>query len=64
VEDVRGELQGKILIDATVPLVPPKVARVQLPLEGSVVASAKKLLGESVRVVSAHHLKNLDHDIE
>ena len=26
-------LQGKILVDATVPLVPPKVSRVQLPPE-------------------------------
>lgn len=30
-ESVKEALQGKILIDVTVPLVPPKVARVQLP---------------------------------
>jgi NADPH-dependent F420 reductase len=70
VEDVRGALEGKILVDATVPLVPPKVARVQLPPEGSVVASIQKSLGENVRVVSAfqnvsaHHLKDLDHFID
>lgn len=70
VEDVRVALEGKILVDATVPLVPPKVARVQLPPEGSVVASIQKSLGENVRVVSAfqnvsaHHLKDLDHSVD
>ena len=29
-KDVRDVVQGKILVDVTVPLVPPKVARVQL----------------------------------
>ncbi|MBK5263723.1 MAG: NADPH-dependent F420 reductase [Alphaproteobacteria bacterium] len=70
VEDVRAGLTGKILIDVTVPLVPPKVSRVQLPDGGSAVAAVQKLLGEGVRVVSAfqnisaHHLTKLDEDIE
>lgn len=70
VEDVRAQLENKILIDATAPLVPPKVARVQLPADGSAVAAIQKMLGEKVRVVSAfqnvsaHHLKDLDHAIE
>ena len=34
-EAVKSELQGKILIDVTVPLVPPKVASVQMPAAGS-----------------------------
>ena len=34
-ELVKPALQGKILIDVTVPLKPPKVARVQMPPEGS-----------------------------
>lgn len=53
VEEVRVSLGGKILVDATVPLVPPKVSRVQLPAGGSAVAAIQQLLGESVRVVSA-----------
>jgi hypothetical protein len=53
VEEVRDSLAGKILIDTTVPLVPPKVARVQLPEGGSAVAAMQTLLGASVRVVSA-----------
>ena len=52
-QSVRDALQGKILIDVTVPLVPPKVARVQLPAEGSAGQIAQKLLGEEVAVVSA-----------
>lgn len=50
---VKEALQGKILIDVTVPLVPPKVARVQLPAEGSAGQIAQNLLGEGVNVVSA-----------
>ena len=53
VEEVRDLLAGKILIDTTVPLVPPKVARVQLPAGGSAVAAIQELLGSAVRVVSA-----------
>ena len=52
-ESVRAQLQGKILIDVTVPLVPPRVARVQLPKEGSAWQIAQELLGEEVRVVSS-----------
>ncbi len=70
VEEVREALAGKILIDTTVPLVPPKVARVQLPSGGSAVAAIQTALGETVRVVSAfqnvsaQHLKDLSHDVD
>lgn len=50
---VAGHLQGKIVIDATVPLVPPKVGTVQLPAGGSAAVAAQRLLGGNVRVVSA-----------
>lgn len=52
---IRGAAQGKIVVDTTVPLVPPRVARVQLPLEGSAAVRAQKELGPDVRVVSALH---------
>lgn len=52
-ESVRPALQGKILIDVTVPLVPPRVARVQLPEQGSAGQIAQEILGEEVAVVSA-----------
>ncbi len=71
-EGVRDALQGKILVDVTVPLVPPRVARVQLPEGGSAGQIAQDLLGEEVSVVSAfqnvaaHHLQEghgLDCDV-
>jgi NADPH-dependent F420 reductase len=46
---------GKLVIDATVPLVPPRVARVQLPPEHSAALTAQKRLGPGVRVVAAFH---------
>ena len=67
---VREALAGKILVDATVPLVPPRVARVQLPEEDSAAVAAQMLLGEDVSVVSAfqnvsaRHLANIGHPIE
>lgn len=70
VQDVAAQLQGKILIDVTVPLVPPKVSRVQLPAGGSAVEAVQQLLGEGVKVVSAfqnisaHHLANLDEEMD
>ncbi|MFL5295746.1 MAG: coenzyme F420-0:L-glutamate ligase [Phenylobacterium sp.] len=50
---IRVAAQGKILVDATVPLRPPKVGTVQLPAAGSAAIEAQAALGESVRVVSA-----------
>ncbi len=46
---------GKIVVDTTVPLVPPKVARVQLPAVGSAAAMAAEVLGPEVRLVTAFH---------
>jgi NADPH-dependent F420 reductase len=53
-ETVREGLTGKILIDVTVPLVPPKVGTVQLPSEGSAGKRAQDFLGEDVMVVTAY----------
>ncbi len=53
--DISLHVAGKIVVDTTVPLVPPKVMRVQLPLEGSAAVRAQKILGEGVHVVSAFH---------
>lgn len=51
--EVKGALQNKILIDVTVPLVPPKVGTVQMPTGGSAALIAQNFLGEQVSVVSA-----------
>ncbi len=69
---IQDGLQGKILLDTTVPLRPPKVGKVQLPPEGSAAAAAQAFLGDNVRVVSAfhnvgaahlYHLKPIDCDV-
>lgn len=70
VRSLKEKLQGKILIDVTVPLVPPKVSQVQLPATGSCVVAVQQELGAGVRVVSAfqnvsaHKLKDLDYVIK
>lgn len=64
-EQLKPALAGKILIDTTVPLVPPKVARVQLPPEGAAAVIAQQILGEATRVVSAFQnvsAASLHHD--
>ena len=68
-ETVREGLAGKILIDVTVPLVPPRVGTVQLPPEGSAGKRAQDYLGDEVMVVSAFqnvaaHLLKEDVKIE
>lgn len=66
-------LQGRILIDVTVPLKPPKVSRVYVPPGGSAGQEAQTILGPGVRVVSAfqnvgmahlaEHESNIDCDV-
>jgi 8-hydroxy-5-deazaflavin:NADPH oxidoreductase len=69
-EGVRNALRRKILVDVTVPLVPPKVTRVQLPPETSAAMAAQALLGPEVRVVSAfqnvsaHLLETVDAPVD
>jgi 8-hydroxy-5-deazaflavin:NADPH oxidoreductase len=70
VDEVADQLQGKVLVDTTVPLVPPKVSVVQLPQAQSAVAAIQQLLGGTVRVVSAfqnvaaRHLADPDHAVD
>jgi NADPH-dependent F420 reductase len=67
---IAPALDGKILIDVTVPLVPPKVRTVHVPEGGSCAKAAQDFLGKSVRVVSAFqsvaatHLDDLEHYID
>jgi len=53
--ELKPALAGKIVVDAVVPLKPPKVSVVQLPEEGSAAAVAQRILGDTVRLVSAFH---------
>lgn len=67
---IKDRVQGKIVVDVTVPLVPPKVRTVQLPDGGSCAKAAQDQLGDNVRVVSAFqnvaaaHLNDIDHAID
>lgn len=67
---LREQLMNKALIDVTVPLVPPKVSRVQLPEFDSCVVALQRQLGEHVKVasafqnVSAHKLRKLDEKLD
>lgn len=54
-EAIREDVAGKIVVDAVVPLVPPRVWAVQLPPDGSPAVAAQRVLGPGVRVVSAFH---------
>ncbi|RJP52392.1 MAG: NADPH-dependent F420 reductase [Anaerolineaceae bacterium] len=59
-ESVKDALKGKILIDVTVPLVPPKVATVQMPAAGSAAQEAKEILGADTQVCAA--FQNISHE--
>jgi NADPH-dependent F420 reductase len=54
-DEIADGVAGKIVVDTTVPLVPPRVARVQLPSTGSAALAAQARLGASARVVAAFH---------
>ena len=70
VSGLKDYIDGKVLVDVTVPLVPPKVSTVQLPETDSCTVNLQRMLGASVRVVSAfqnvsaHKLKDLAYTID
>ena len=53
-ESVKDALKGKLLVDVTVPLVPPK-SKVQMPPAGSAAQEAREIVGEEVEVAAAFH---------
>lgn len=63
-EGLRDTLQGKLLIDVTVPLVPPKVTKVQMPAAGSAAQEAREILGVAVEVVDAFQNISYEHLLE
>ncbi len=70
IDSLRPVLQGKIVVDVTVPLLPPNVRTVNLPEAGSAAKAAQIALGDGVRVVSAFqniaatHLQDLAHTFD
>jgi 8-hydroxy-5-deazaflavin:NADPH oxidoreductase len=69
-QSLKEELAGRVLIDITVPLQPPKITAVHLPAGNAAALEAQALLGEGTKVVAAlHHvssvhLRDLDHEID
>jgi 8-hydroxy-5-deazaflavin:NADPH oxidoreductase len=60
-ESIKEELKGKILVDVTVPLVPPKVATVQMPAAGSAAQGAKQIVGNDVQGCAAFQNISYEH---
>ena len=60
-EVVKPSLIGKVLVDVTVPLMPPKVGTVQMPERGSAAEMAQDTVGEDVHVVSAFQNVGAQH---
>lgn len=52
-ESIGPAIAGKILVDTTVPLVPPKVGTAQMPAAGCSALTVKAQVGPDVKVVSA-----------
>lgn len=66
-QEIKPHVAGKLVVDSTVPLVPPRVARVQLPPADSAAVTAQQALGDSARVVGAFHnvaAEKLQKDME
>jgi hypothetical protein len=59
-ESIREAAQGKLLIDVTAPLAPPKVTTVQMPSAGSAAQEAREILGTGVEVTDA--FQNIAHE--
>jgi 8-hydroxy-5-deazaflavin:NADPH oxidoreductase len=59
-EGLKGVLQGKIVVDVVVPIVPPKVTKVQMPEAGSAALEAQNILGDACQVVDA--FQNISHE--
>lgn len=52
-KSMKEYLIGKTLIDVSVPLVPPKVTKVQMPAAGSAAMEAFSILGSETQIASA-----------
>jgi 8-hydroxy-5-deazaflavin:NADPH oxidoreductase len=55
-DSIQPHIGGKLVIDTTVPIQPPKVSRVQLPAEDSAAMAARSRLGGLVEAVGLRGL--------
>jgi NADPH-dependent F420 reductase len=60
-ELIKESLRGKLLVDVTVPLNPPKVTLVQMPPAGSAAMEARDVLGDGFEISSAFQNISYEH---
>jgi len=60
-EQIHPFVQGKYVLDVSVPLIPPRVSTVHIPKSGSAALSAQEILGQEVAVISA--FQNISFEI-
>jgi 8-hydroxy-5-deazaflavin:NADPH oxidoreductase len=60
-ESIKSHVSGKLTVDVTVPLVPPKVTKVQMPAAGSAAQEALQILGDGAQIASA--FQNISYDL-
>jgi NADPH-dependent F420 reductase len=60
-ESIKAAMGGKILLDATVPLVRGKVAQARMPPAGSAAQEAWEILGVDAEIASAFH--SISHEV-
>jgi NADPH-dependent F420 reductase len=61
VRELKADLAGKLVIDITVPLAPPKVREVHLPAGVSAAQEAAAILGPETRLVATLHHVSSSH---
>ena len=54
-ENLKDLIKEKLIIDVTVPLVPPKVSVVQMPPDGSAAQETRRILGSTANLAAAFH---------
>jgi 8-hydroxy-5-deazaflavin:NADPH oxidoreductase len=59
--ELKAVVQGKLLIDVTVPLVPPQVTMVRMPSAGSAAQEALAILGTGVDICTAFQNISYEH---
>jgi NADPH-dependent F420 reductase len=60
-EQIRDIVKGKLIVDVTVPLVPPKVTKVQMPPAGSAAQEAREILGDETPLAAAFQNISYEH---
>jgi NADPH-dependent F420 reductase len=60
-ESIKPSVSGKLLVDATVPLTPGRVSRVQMPPAGSAALETREILEGACEIAAAFHTISHEH---